>query len=247
LSITGVDGEVPLKPGATLGDTGTGMHCTTGILAALCQRQVTGRGQKIEVAMQEGVINFCRAGFAKYLASGRSPDRLGGCNLYRCKGDGPNDYCFIATSEVGDEQWPRLLRTIGKQDLIGDLRFASAKERAKHSDAIDALLSAWCIERDKTEAMDVLQGAGVPAGAVFDTQELGEDPQLRKSGMFVTIEHPVRGTIPMSAWPVKMTDSHVSVECAPLLGEHTAEVLSEWLGLSQQEIDDLRTEAPVAS
>ena len=197
--------------------------------------------------MQEAVINFCRAGFAKYLASGKSPERLGGRNVYRCKGDGPNDYCSIATSEISDEQWPRLLRAIGKQDLIGDPRFSGYEQRAGHSAEIDAMLSAWCSERGKIEAMDILQSAGVAAGAVFDTMELNHDPELRKSGMFVTIDHPVRGAITMTGWPVKMSESHVPVQCAPLLGQHTEEVLSEWLGMSTQEIQELRREAPIAS
>ena len=239
LSITGIDGELPLKPGSTMGDSGTGMHCATGILAALCQRRVTGRGQKIEMAMQEGVINFCRIGFARYLAAGKPPARLGSRNLYRCKGGGPNDYCSVNISEIDNERWQRLLRAIGKPDLIDDPRFASPRERAGHGDEVDALLSAWCLERTKTEAMDIVQAAGVPAGAVFDTQELQDDPYLRKSGMFATIEHPLRGPMVMPAFAVKMSDTYVPVRSAPLLGAHTESVLSEWLGLSKQEIDEL--------
>ena len=95
--------------------------------------------------------------------------------------------------------------------------------------------------------MDTLQDAGVPAGAVFDTMELQNDPFLRKSGMFATIQHPVRGPVVMPAFAVKMSDTFVPVRSSPLLGEHTEEVLSEWLGMSKQEIQDLRKEAPVTS
>ena len=93
--------------------------------------------------------------------------------------------------------------------------------------------------------METLQGAGVPAGAVLDTQELIEDPHLRKRGMFATVEHPTRGKLTVPGWPVKMSDSQVPVKCAPLLGEHTEEVLSEWLGLSAEEIQDYRKETPI--
>ena len=246
MAVTGVDGKDPIRPGPHLGDTGAGMHCVTGILAALCQRQRTGRGQRIQVAMQEAVINFNRNAFASYLATGAPPARRGGSGLYRCKGGGPDDYCYIPVSEVDDEQWQRLLRAIGEQGLAADPRFAGARERAKNSAAVDTLLSAWCQERTKTEAMDILQGAGVPAGAVLNTQEHCADPHLRKSGMFVTVEHPVRGAITMPGWCVKLSESHVPVRCAPLLGAHTGEVLSEWLGMSKQQVEEFRKAAPVA-
>src|SRR5207248_491843 len=103
----------------------------------------------------------------------------------------------------------------------------------------------WCRERTKIEAMETLQRAGVPAGAILDTQELSEDPNLRQRGMFATIEHPMRGAMTVPAFPVKLSASHVPVRRSPLLGEHTEQVLSEWLGLSADEIRALRTEQPV--
>ena len=245
ISVTGAEGKAPLRPGPNIGDTGAGIHCAAGILAALCQRARTGRGQRVEVAMQESVINFCRSAFVPYLASGRHPERNGYRGLHACRGGGPSDYCFIDVSAVGDETWQRLLRAIGREDLRGGPRFAHTEERAGHSDEIDALLSAWCGGRTKTEAMDTMQSAGVPAGAVFDTNDLARDPDLRRSGIFATIVHPVRGAVTMPGWPVKMSESHVPVRSAPLLGAHSEEVLSEWLGLSPQEIEEFRKTEPV--
>jgi formyl-CoA transferase len=247
VSITGVEGEPPVRPGPNLGDTGGGLHCATGVLAALCQRQATGRGQRVQVAMQEAVINFSRAAFASHLALGKPPPRQSHRGIYRCKGDRPNDYCAIDTSEAGNERWHSLFRAIGKEELIDDPRFANHEKRAQHSNALDAELSAWCLQHEKTEAMDILQRAGVPAGAVYDTQELITDPHQRKSGMAVTIEHPVRGPVTIVGWPVKMSDSQVAVTSSPLLGVHTEEVLSQWVGLSKEEIKELRAPAPVAS
>jgi formyl-CoA transferase len=256
LSITGGEGGPPLKSGPTLGDTGTGLHCAAGILAALYQRRLTGRGQRVEVAMQEAVINFSRIAFASYLSSGKPPERHGNRSLigmnvpdeiYRCAGDGPNEYCFIRASGVDNEQWRRLLRAIGKAQLIDDPRFASPQERMRHIEDIDALMSGWCSGRTKIEAMETLQAAGVPAGAILDTRDLSADPDLHKSGCFATIEHPVRGPLTIPAWPVSMSESHVPVRCAPLLGAHNEEVLVEWAGLSEQEIQELYNKAPVAS
>jgi len=244
VSVIGTDNRHPLRPGPNIGDTGAGMHCATGIVAALCQRQRTGRGQRVQVAMQEGVVNFTRIAFANYLSTGKPPERHSSRDLYECKGVGPNNYCFVSALEISEDQWQRLLRVIGRPDLIGDTRFVNVQARREHHDEIEALLSEWCRERTKVEAMDTLQGAGVPAGAVFDTQEINDDKDLRANGMFVTIDHPVRGALTMPGWPVRMSDSKVPVRVAPLLGAHTEEVLSQWLGLSQSEIQKLRNSAP---
>jgi formyl-CoA transferase len=247
LSITGVAGELPLKPGSTMGDSGTGLHTTGGIIAALIQRQRTRQGQKVEMAMQEGVINFCRIGFARYLAAGKPPVRSGDANIYRCRGDGPNDFCAVDIPNTTNEQWQNLLRVIGKTSLSSDARFATPQARAQNAKEVDAMLAAWCKDRSKIEAMDTLQNAGVRAGAVLDTQELESDPYLRKSGMFATIEHPVRANVVMPAYAVKMSETFVPVRTSPLLGEHTAQVLEEWLGMSPQEIADYEKSLPVKS
>jgi formyl-CoA transferase len=134
---------------------------------------------------------------------------------------------------------------MGREDLANDPRFATPKLRVKHAQDVDALVSEWCSQRTKIEAMETLQNAGVPAGAVLDTQELMEDPHLRKRGMFATVEHPTRGKLAIPGWPVKMSGSRVPVKTAPLLGQHTEEVLSEWLGLRAEEIQEYCKETPI--
>jgi formyl-CoA transferase len=197
--------------------------------------------------MQESVINFCRTAFATYLATGTHPERRCYDGLYQCKGGGPNDYCFIDLAGLGNESWQRLLRAIGRQDVIADSRFANSDKRTKHSAEIDAMLSAWCRERNKIEAMDILQEAGVPAGAVLDTKDLINDPELRDSGTFAQIEHPVRGALTIPAFPVRMSGSQVRVRTAPLLGADTSAVLSEWLGMGEAEIEEFLDAARVMS
>lgn len=238
MAVTGSEGRTPLQPGPHLGDTGAGLHCVTGILAALYQRARTGRGQRIEVTMQESVINFNRPAFANFLALGRTQGRGGSRGLYRCQGGGPDDYCYIHVSGLDDERWQRLLRSIGKQELAADPRFADVGARTQNAAAVEAVLSAWCGQRGKIEVMDVLQRAGVPAGAVLDAQEQHADSELRRCGTFVTVEHPVRGEVTIPGWPVRLAASQVPVHSAPLLGAHTAQVMEEWLGLSASEIAD---------
>jgi formyl-CoA transferase len=251
LSITGEPDGRPLKPGATIGDTGTGLHTAIGILAALYQRQTTGRGQRIEVAMQETVINFCRIAYASQLLWDRPAPRIGnrsvvGTNApseaYPCKGGGPNDYCYIYTTRAGNHQWERLLRVIGRDDLLDDPRFATNRDRFANNDAVDEAIKPWMAARTKTEVMQALGEAGVPAGAVFDTDELLNDPFLRERGMFATVEHPVRGPVTMPGWPVHMSESHVPVASAPLLGQHSEEIYGDLLGYSPDELSTLRSE-----
>ena len=206
--------------------------------------------------MQEAVINIGRTAFASQMLRGKPPQRTGGrslvnptvpSGLYPCKPGGPNDYVYIHTSRGTNEHWHRLLKVIGREDLANDPRFSTSEARAKHVDEVDALLSEWTREQTKVEAMDMVQRARVPAGAVLDTKDLSEDAHLRKRGMFVTIEHPVRGPVTMPGCAVKMSESYVPVRSAPLLGAHTDEVLSEWLGLNRNEIQELRNNAPVSS
>jgi len=249
LSTTGEAGQRPLKPGPTIGDTGTGLHCAIGILAALYQRQATGQGQRIEVAMQEAVINFSRIAYASQALWNRAAPRQGNrsvlgttapSDVYPCKGGGPNDYCFIYTTRAGNHHWQRLLGVIGREELLDDPRFATPQARVAHIEELDELLSTWTRQRTKREVMETLGRAGVPAGAVLDTNELLNDPFLRQRGMFATVQHPVRGDVTMPGWPVKMSDSEVAVMTAPLLGQHNEEVYAEWLGYSSERVGELR-------
>jgi formyl-CoA transferase len=251
MSTTGEPDGRPLKPGPTIGDTGTGLHTAIGILAALFQRQATGRGQRIEVAMQEAVINFCRIAYSSQLMWGKPAPRVGnrgvmGTNApseaYACKGGGPNDYCYIYTTRAANHHWERLLRVIGRDDLLEDPRFKDNTDRWEHRDEVDEVIGPWVAERSKREVMETLGKAGIPAGAVFDTNELINDPYLRERGMFATVQHPHRGEMTMPGWPVKMSDSCVPVEAAPLLGQDNLDVYGRLLGYSPEEVNALRAQ-----
>ena len=251
MSTTGEPDGRPLKPGPTIGDTGTGLHTAIGILAALFQRQFTGRGQRIEVAMQEAVINFCRIAYAAQLLWNQPAPRVGNRSVqatnapseaYPCKGGGPNDYCYVYTTRAGNHHWERLLRVIGREDLLDDPRFATNRDRFAHRDEVDELLKPWMAERTKREVMETLGSAGIPAGAVFDTDELLNDPFLRKRGMFATVEHAVRGPVTMPGWPVNMSDSHVPLAAAPLLGQDNEQVYGDLLDCSPEQLRELHAQ-----
>ncbi len=254
ISITGDPDGRPIKPGPTIGDTGTGLHAAIGVLAALYQRQFTGEGQHIRLAMQECVINYGRISYAAQYLWGHAAPRMGnqsimGTNspseIYPCKGGGPNDYCYIYTSRANPQHWERLLKIIGREDLIGDPRFTSPQERFKNRHIVDEMVAAWTTHHDKMAVMKRLGDAGIPAGAVLDTMELSGDPDLNRRGIFVTVKHPVRGDFKMPGWPVKMSASNVPIIAAPLLGADTEEVYSRVLGLSKEEIAALRAEKAI--
>ena len=253
MALTGEPDGMPVRPGVTVGDTGSGLHLAIGILGALYQRQFTGRGQRVEVAMQENMINFIRVAYAAQMESGKAVPRTGSSmpvttaprGFYKCKGGGMNDYVFIYTSRAGEEHFKRLLRTIGHADKIDDPRFATMPLRGKHQDVIDQMVSAWTIQHDKREVMRMIGEAGTPIGAVFDTMELSEDPSLRKRGMFVTLKHPVRGEYTVPGWPVRMSETKVPITHAPLLGADTQDVLSRLLDLTPEEVEALRADKAI--
>jgi formyl-CoA transferase len=249
VSVTGEADGRPLKPGITLGDTGAGLHCVIGILAAILQRNVTGRGQRVEVAMQEAALNFSRIAFAAQAGNGQAAPRNGNqsllgatspSELYRCRGDGPNDYCFVYASRAGNHQWQRLLEVIGRADLKDDPRFASPSLRYENREAVDAIVADWTAGRDKMTVMSTLGAAGVPAGAVLDTMELSTDSYLRDSGAIVELEHPVRGRYFMPAWPVRMGDTSVPVVPSPELGADNAQVLGKLAGITRAQLEALQ-------
>lgn len=257
ISITGEPDRPPVKPGPTLGDTGTGFHALTGILAALYDRERTGAGQRIDIAMQDAVINFCRISYHYTARSGRPFQRGANRNqlrtsapsgTYACHPLGPDDYVFIYTSRAqvsGNRQWRRLIEAIGRVDLLDDPRFATPELRLVNQDAVDEVIEAWTKTKDKTEVMERLARAGVPAGAVYDTLELRENPDLRRRGIFVEVEHPARGRFVMPGWPLKMSGSPTITSPPPLLGQHNDAVYRELLALTEDELSSLRSDGAI--
>ena len=248
MSISGQPDGPPVKPGPTLGDTGTGMLLAISVLGALYEKRGTGKGQRVEVAMQDAMLHYIRLAFSAQALRGGPVQRAGDqtvsganppCGIYPCKGGGPNDYVYVYTSRTNPEHWKRLLTVLGHEELIDDPRFASPEARGAHEAEVNGLVSAWTGQHDKHEAMRRLGAGGIPAGAVLDTKELAEEPTFHDRGILQTMEHPTVQGYCMPAWPVRHDGAPPPVKAAPLLGEHTAEVLASWLGLGAGEIEGL--------
>jgi len=254
MSITGEEDGPPCKPGATIGDTGTGMLMAVSVLAAYVRKLRTGKGDHLRLGMQDSILHYVRNAFTFMERTGKPAPRagsktVGGGNppigVYPCKGGGPNDYVYIYTSRANPEHWNRLLKVMGREELVGDPRYATPEARTEHREEVDALVAAWTRQHDKHEAMRLVGEATIPAGAVMDTMELANDASFVQRGIRQTMQHPRIGPYTMSGWPVAFSGSTAPIGPAPLLGEHTEEVLTAWLGLDSGAIGALRNDAVV--
>lgn len=248
MSVTGFPDGPPMFTWACIGDSGTGMHCVIGILAALMQRHTTGEGQQVEVAMQEAVMNMIRVSLRDHQRFDKPAERTGNQlgsavpgTIYRCHPGGPNDYVFIFAQQ---QMWEPLLRAMGRDDLIGDPRYHNADARFERMTEVNAFVEAWTSQRSKFAVMKILADAGVPCGACQDTGELLNDPHLRARNMIVEVEHPVRGKYLSAGNPVRLSASDVPQTAAPLLGQHNLELLRE-LGYRDAEIAALKEEGVI--
>jgi len=242
-SVTGTADGPPMRPGALMGDTGSGLTLALGMLAAWVQAQRSGVGGKVEVSMQEAVLNFLRTNLSHRERDATRPiPRRGNrtvvpTDLYPCAPGGANDYVYIftATSKMLDA----FVTAIGQPELLADERFATPPGRRQNGDALWEIIAQWTRQRTKWEVMETLGEAGVPCSAVYDTLDIFNDKHLRSRGSIMTIEHPERGPWEYPSPPVRLSESKVDVVPAPLLGQHTVEVLKEQLGLDEATIASL--------
>jgi formyl-CoA transferase len=248
MSVTGFPDGPPTFTWPSIGDSGTGMHCVIGILAALMQRHATGEGQRVEVSMQDAVVNLIRVSLRDHQRFGRVMERTGnqlGANVpgtaYRCHPGGPNDYVFVF---VQQQMWHALLKAMGRDDLIGDARYETPEARLRHRAEVDRFVEEWTSRRTKHDVMAILAGAGVPCGACLDTGEVLTDPHLLARDMIVEVDHPVRGRFVTVGNPIKLSASPTAIRPSPLLGEHRAEILAE-LGYSDEQIRALEKDGAV--
>ena len=250
MSMNGEAGGGPLVMSAGVADSGSGLHCAIGILAAVYRRDRDGVGDYVEVSMQDAVVNISRARMvdtlATYQPSPRSGNRSWGLPsaVYPCRQGGPDDYVTIY---IGGEAWDSLLAVIGCPDLIGDARFATREARIMRAGDVEAMITRWTSAHTKREVMDTLNQIGIPCGAMLNSREVLEDPHLRKRGMVVEVEDPNRGGYIALGCPIKMASGNVKIMPPPLLGEHTGEVLSTVLGLDGDELEGLRKSGVVSA
>lgn len=240
MSLTGTADTMPLKPGPTIGDTGTGVQAAIGMLAALWQRQRDGVGQKVELSMQEAMTNYTRVPMTRrYTAGDPAPPYGDGqtapTGLFPCKPGGRSDWVWVVVAS--GRMWQSLLEAIGREDLADSHR-PSGITRSAGEDLREAIAD-WTRQHTKFEVMERLGAAGVPTGPVLDSGEIYENEHLRERGMLIEIEHPERGPMTLLGCPIRLSASPAVHQRAPLLGEHTRGVLTAELALSSEEIEQL--------
>lgn len=250
-SVTGDADGPPTRPGISIGDTGTGMVMAITILGALYKKRETGEGHRLQVAMQDAILHYMRIPFSTQGLTGKAAQRGGSkvpglvnapMGLYPCAPGGQNDYIYIMTSRANPDHWERLLTVVGREDLIGDERYLTPDTRTEREAEVDEVISAWTRTQNKYDAMKIVGEAGIPAGAVLDTEELNNDTTFDDRGVMQTMVHPVHRPFKMPAWPVRVDGKATKLRASPMLGEHTEEVISDWLGLNKAAIDAIKLE-----
>ena len=267
-STTGWRDAVPMVSGAQIGDSGTGLHLALGIVTALYQRAQTGLGQRVDCAMQDGVLNLCRvklrdqqrlargplkeySQFGEGVAFGEAVPRAGNDSgggqpgrILKCKGweQDPNAYIYFITQAA---VWDDICEIIGEPSWKTDPDYATPNVRLPHLNEIFTRIEAWTMRHDKIEAMTILNAHDIPCGPILSMKELAEDEELRASGTVVEVPHPTRGAYLTVGNPIRLSASSVAVTRSPLLGEHTGEILREVLGCSESEIERITASGAV--
>jgi len=262
-STTGFRDGPPLVTGAQIGDSGTGLHLAFGIACALYQRNRTGRGQRVLAAMQDGVLNLTRVKLrdqqrlkhgplteysqhGEGIPFGQAVPRAGNDSgggqpgwILKCKGweSDPDAYIYFITQAP---VWGAICDLIGKPEWKTDPAYATPPGRLPRLRQIFSTIEQWTMTKTKFEVMEICNGVDIPVGPILSMKEIAEEPSLRKTGTVVEVDHPTRGKYLTVGNPIKMSDSITEVKRAPLLGEHTDEILRKELGYSDDEIAEIR-------
>jgi formyl-CoA transferase len=262
-STTGFDDGPPLITGAQIGDSGTGVHLALGIVTALFQRTATGRGQRVDAAMQDAVLNLCRVKLRdqQRIEKGPLPEypqypngtfgdsvpRAGNASgggqpgwILKCKDweTDPNAYIYFVAQAPA---WQDICKVIGKDAWITDPDYATPAARLPRLKSIFATIEEWSTTKTKFEATAILSAYDIPCGPILSMKEISEDESLRQSGTIVEVDHPARGKYLTVGNPIKLSDSPTVVERSPLLGEHTDEILRDVLKLDELRIHEIET------
>ena len=249
MSVTGAPDGPPMKAGPTLVDYMGGIHLYAAILTALYDRDRSGEGRLVEVAMQEAVYSSLAASFEYYQRTGKPPPRTGNrqaglsstpYNVYPAA-DG-----HVAIHVVTEGHWKNLIKAMGREGLGDDPRFATNADRIQHMDETDALVSEWTRTLPKMEIFARLKAGRVPCAPVRTAPEVMHDPHMHERGMLEEIEHPELGPITLPTTPLRLHGlAKAPTVPSPTIGQHNAEIYGDWLGLPIAELKALEAEGVI--
>ncbi len=243
-AMTGYAGGPPQEVGISYGDPNSGIHAAVAVTAALAARKRTGKGQYIDVSLWESVAALVSEGWMDYVMNGVEPTRRGNRdplmaphNCFRCAGE--DEWVSIACGT--DAEWGALCRAMKQGGLGTDARFRTAQDRKANEDELEKIVTAWTEKRDKWQVTQTLQAAGVAAFPSMNSKDLADDPHLRQRGFFVELPHAEIGVRKHTGIPWLLTESPNGVQApAPLLGQHTEQVMRDVLGYSAERIARLK-------
>ena len=238
MSLTGEEGMPPVKTFFPLIDRITSLHATIGALAALREREISGEGQTIDVCLADTGYTCNEIPISAYLGSGYEQTRegngrgTGGC--YQTK-DG-----WVILAATNENMWVRLSESIGKSEWLTDDRFQTRLDRTRtNAEALESELSEWFSGKTMGEAVEILSSNGVPCSPVNTTAQAAVDPHLTDREIIVEVPDPVAGSIHVSGKMIKFGRTEMVVGSAPVVGQHSEEILSELLGYSEERINEL--------
>ncbi|MCI2256455.1 CoA transferase [Domibacillus sp. PGB-M46] len=245
MATTGFADKPPVKAGPALCDFLGGIHLFGGITTALYQREKTGKGQLVEVSMHDAIYPTLASALGAYYSQGgkvsqRTGNQHSGMatapyNVY------PTEDGYIAILCVADRQWQSLLRVMKKEELLEDERFQTNIDRSANTYLVDEIVTSWTSGKKKMDIADMLIKANVPHAPVQSIDEVAEDPHLKQRGMIREIVHPKEGKIKVPGSPIRLSDSVLEdVIPAPMIGQHTDQVLQELLGFNEEKLNHLR-------
>ena len=243
MSITGEPDGEPLRVGTAIGDVLGGMNLTIGILTALHARELSGKGQRVDVALVDSVVSSLETGTQRYFASGKLPRRIGNryASAYPYDSFKAKDGNFVIG--CGNDKLFNLLCTevLHREDLLTDPRFLSNALRCENHAALKVEVEKWSTTLTKEEAYEAINAAGVPASPINDLYQVSHDPHIVEDReMFIPVKHPVIGDMRVNGNPVKLLDMMPEVRtCAPALGQHNEEIYGQLLGMDKARLEAL--------
>jgi CoA:oxalate CoA-transferase len=244
MSITGPEGGPPCRVGSSVGDIIAGHQAVIGILAALFNREKTGRGQHHDGAMIDGLFAILENAVVRYTIEGTIPGPLGSAHpsITPFQGFETRD-SWIITPIGNDNLWATFCQVIEREDLTNDPRFATNPQRTNNKEELIPILEAELKKRTTKEWSEIFENSGLPYSPINNMKEICEDPHISYRNMLVEIEQPGIGTVKMAGSPIHLSETPGEVYAhAPLLGEHSEEVLRTILRYSQEEIERLKAE-----
>lgn len=244
VSITGEAGRAPVRVGFSIGDIGAALYAAVAILAALNERERSGKGQWIDVAMVDSQVALCENACARYFATGEIPHPFGSRHpLITPFQVLPTQDGYIVLITATEEEWQKFCKVARREDLLSDSRFKSNKDRIANYSFFEPLLNELMKTKTTAEWMALLDPAGVMCGPVNNIAQVVNDPHIREREMVVEVNHPRLGKLKVVGTPMKFSRTPCKIEKAcPDVGEHTGEILSSILKMSPEEIERLREE-----